>query len=227
MWALRLNDLRHRWPQQSLGLHVAQVQLAQARHLFIHGPSGCGKTTLLSLLAGVVPVQAGQCEVLGQDLVNMSSRQRDHWRGEHLGVIFQQFNLITYLDVWANVMLPTRLFASRAQAAQRHWGSPAAQAQHVLSALGLDAALWHQPVHTLSVGQQQRVAAARALMGNPPLIIADEPTSALDEGHKDDFIRLLIGQAQAQGASVVMVSHDTRLASHFHQSHGLVRGGAV
>jgi len=133
MWALRLSDLRHRWPQQSLGLHVAQVQLAQARHLFIHGPSGCGKTTLLSLLAGVVPVQAGQCEVLGQDLAKMSPRQRDHWRGEHLGVIFQQFNLITYLDVWANVMLPTRLFASRAQAAQRHWGSPAAQAQHVLS----------------------------------------------------------------------------------------------
>ena len=126
MWALRLSDLRHRWPQQSLGLHVAEVQLAQARHLFIHGPSGCGKTTLLSLLAGVVPVQAGQCEVLGQDLAKMSSRQRDHWRGEHLGVIFQQFNLITYLDVWANVMLPTRLFASRAQAAQRHWGSSAA-----------------------------------------------------------------------------------------------------
>jgi putative ABC transport system ATP-binding protein len=175
----------------------------------------------------VVPVQSGHCEVLGQDLANMSSRQRDHWRGEHLGVIFQQFNLITYLDVWANVMLPTRLFASRAQAAQRHWGSSAAQAQNVLSALGLDAALWHQSVHTLSVGQQQRVAAARALMGHPPLIIADEPTSALDEGHKDDFIRLLIGQAQAQGASVVMVSHDTRLATHFHQSHGLVPGGAV
>jgi putative ABC transport system ATP-binding protein len=76
----------------------------------------------------------------------------------------------------------------------------------------------------LSVGQQQRVAAARALMGHPPLIIADEPTSALDEGHKDDFIRLLIGQAQAQGTSVVMVSHDTRLATHFHQSHAL--GGA-
>lgn len=221
MWALRLSDVHHRWPQQSTGLQVAQLQLAQARHLFIHGPSGCGKTTLLSLLAGVVPVQAGRCEVLGQDLAGMSARQRDHWRGEHLGVIFQQFNLITYLDVWANVMLPTRLFASRAQAAQRHWGSPSAQAQHVLTALGLGAAQWHQPVHTLSVGQQQRVAAARALMGHPPLIIADEPTSALDEGHKDDFIRLLIGQAQAQGTSVVMVSHDTRLATHFHQSHAL------
>ena len=226
MWALRLQQLQHRWPAQSHGLRVDHLELAQAQHLFIQGPSGCGKTTLLSVLAGVLSVQSGRCEVLGQDLASLSPRQRDHWRGAHVGVIFQQFNLIPYLDVWANVMLPTRLFASREQAARRHWGSAAAQAGHVLAALGLHTGHWHQAVHTLSVGQQQRVAAARALMGHPPLIIADEPTSALDADNKDEFIRLLMDQARAQGASVVLVSHDARLASHFDQVHTLTAWGA-
>ena len=226
MWALRLQQLQHRWSAQSHGLRVDHLELAQAQNLFIQGPSGCGKTTLLSVLAGVLSVQSGRCEVLGQDLASLSPRQRDHWRGAHVGVIFQQFNLIPYLDVWANVMLPTRLFASREQAARRHWGSAAAQAGHVLAALGLHSDHWHQAVHTLSVGQQQRVAAARALMGHPPLIIADEPTSALDEDNKDEFIRLLMDQARAQGASVVLVSHDARLASHFDQVHTLTAWGA-
>jgi putative ABC transport system ATP-binding protein len=95
----------------------------------------------------------------------------------------------------------------------------------VLAALGLHTDHWHQAVHTLSVGQQQRVAAARALLGRPPLIIADEPTSALDEDNKDEFIRLLMDQAQAQGASVVLVSHDACLASHFDQVHTLTAWG--
>jgi putative ABC transport system ATP-binding protein len=198
---------------------MAQLTLPQGQHLFIQGPSGCGKSTLLSLLAGVQQVQQGVCEVLGQNLATLGPMQRDQLRGEHMGVIFQQFNLLPFLDVAANALLPTRLFASRAAAASQVGGSPLAQAQALAERLGLPSSLWHQPVHQLSVGQQQRVAAVRALMGQPQLIIADEPTSALDDANQLEFLDVLLGTAGQQGASVVMVSHNARLADRFHQVH--------
>jgi putative ABC transport system ATP-binding protein len=134
-----------------------------------------------------------------------------------MGVIFQQFNLLPFLDAQANTLLPTKLFPSRAKAATEAHGSPAQQARALADGLGLPASLWHQPVHQLSVGQQQRVAAVRALMGQPQLIIADEPTSALDDANQGEFLKLLLGCADQQGASVVMVSHNARLTDQFHQ----------
>ena len=217
--ALHLSELTHAWPGQAPLIQIAQLTLPQGQHLFIQGPSGCGKSTLLSLLAGVQQVQQGVCQVLGQDLATLGPMQRDQLRGEHMGVIFQQFNLLPFLDVAANALLPTRLFASRAAAASQVWGSPQAQAQALAAGLGLPSSLWHQPVHQLSVGQQQRVAAVRALMGQPQLIIADEPTSALDDANQLEFLDLLLGTAEKQGASVVMVSHNARLADRFHQVH--------
>ena len=217
--ALHLSELTHAWPGQAPLIQIAQLTLPQGQHLFIQGPSGCGKSTLLSLLAGVQQVQQGVCQVLGQNLATLGPMQRDQLRGEHMGVIFQQFNLLPFLDVAANALLPTRLFASRAAAASQVWGSPQAQAQALAAGLGLPSSLWHQPVHQLSVGQQQRVAAVRALMGQPQLIIADEPTSALDDANQLEFLDLLFGTAEKQGASVVMVSHNARLADRFHQVH--------
>ena len=217
--ALHLSELTHAWPGQAPLIQIAQLTLPQGPHLFNQGPSGCGKCTLLSLLAGVQQVQLGGCQVLGQNLATLGPMQRDQLRGEHMGVIFQQFNLLPFLDVAANALLPTRLFASRAAAASQVWGSPQAQAQALAAGLGLPSSLWHQPVHQLSVGQQQRVAAVRALMGQPQLIIADEPTSALDDANQLEFLDLLLGTAEMQGASVVMVSHNARLADRFHQVH--------
>jgi putative ABC transport system ATP-binding protein len=215
--ALHLSELTHAWPGQAPLIQIAQLTLPQGQHLFIQGPSGCGKSTLLSLLAGVQQVQQGGCQVLGQNLSELPPIQRDRLRGEHMGVIFQQFNLLPFLDVAANALLPTRLFASRAAAASQVWGSPQAQAQALAERLGLPLSLWHQPVHQLSVGQQQRVAAVRALMGQPQLLIADEPTSALDDANQLEFLDLLLNTAEQQGASVVMVSHNARLADRFHQ----------
>jgi len=217
--ALRLSQLTHAWPGQAPLIDIPQLTLQQGQHLFIQGPSGCGKSTLLSLLAGVQQVQNGTCEVLGHDLAKLSPSQRDRLRGEHMGVIFQQFNLLPFLDAQANALLPTRLFPSRYQAAAARWGSASAQAQALATTLGLSASVWHQAVHQLSVGQQQRVAAVRALMGQPRLIIADEPTSALDDARQLEFIDLLLNTAAEQGASVVMVSHNARLAERFHQVH--------
>ena len=148
-------------------------------------------------------------------MVKLSSVARDRLRGEHMGVIFQQFNLLPYLDVQANVLLPTRLFPSRAAAAEQEWGSAEQQALHLLQTLGLPQTVWQQSVNQLSVGQQQRVAAVRALMGSPRLVIADEPTSALDDANQLEFLDLLLGTARRQAASVVMVSHNPHLAQRF------------
>lgn len=216
---IRLTNLSHAWPQQAPLFDIPHLSLPRGEHLFIQGPSGCGKSTLLSLLAGVQQVQQGLCQVLGQDLAQLSPVERDSLRGEHMGVIFQQFNLLPFLDTQANALMPTRLFPSRAQAASAAFGSALQQAQSLAEGLGLSPALWHRPVHQLSVGQQQRVAAVRALMGQPQLIIADEPTSALDDAKQLEFLDLLLGTAAQQGASVVMVSHNARLASRFHQVH--------
>ena len=215
--ALHLSRVTHAWVDRPPLFDIDNLSLPQGQHLFIQGPSGCGKSTLLSLLAGVIQVQSGVCEVLGRDMAKLNQVQRDVLRGEQIGVIFQQFNLLTYLNVEANALLPTRLFPSRAASAAKDWGSPKKQAESLAHALGLKPSLWRQPVNTLSVGQQQRVAAVRALMGAPQLLIADEPTSALDESNQMEFIELLLSTAQRQHASVVMVSHNPKLASRFDQ----------
>jgi len=213
--ALQLSQLSHAWSNSPPLFDIAQLALLQGENLFIQGPSGCGKSTLLGMLAGVIAVSHGQLEVLGQDMVKLSSVGRDRLRGEHMGVIFQQFNLLPYLDVKTNVLLPTRLFPSRAAAAEQEWGSAEQQALHLLQTLGLPQAVWQQSVNQLSVGQQQRVAAVRALMGSPRLVIADEPTSALDDANQLAFLDLLLGTARRQAASVVMVSHNPHLAQRF------------
>ncbi len=213
--ALQLSQLSHAWSNSPPLFEIAQLALLQGENLFIQGPSGCGKSTLLGMLAGVIPVSHGELEVLGQNMVKLSSVARDRLRGEHMGVIFQQFNLLPYLDVQANVLLPTRLFPSRAKAAAQDWGDAQTQALHLIQTLGLPQSVWHQPVHQLSVGQQQRVAAVRALMGSPRLVIADEPTSALDDANQLEFLDLLLGTARRQAASVVMVSHNAHLAQRF------------
>lgn len=225
--ALQLSQLSHAWGSAPPLFEIAQLALAQGENLFIQGPSGCGKSTLLGMLAGVIAVTHGHLKVLGQDMVQLSSVARDRLRGEHMGVVFQQFNLLPYLDVQANVLLPTRLFPSRAQAAAKEWGDAQNQARHLIQTLGLSPSLWHQPVHQLSVGQQQRVAAVRALMGSPRLLIADEPTSALDEANQLEFLDLLLSTARRQSASVVMVSHNAQLASRFDQVFAMpIRGRA-
>lgn len=225
--ALLLSQLSHAWPGRPALFDIAHLSLSQGEHLFIQGPSGCGKSTLLSLLAGVQAPQTGVCEVLGFNMGMLGPMERDRLRGEHMGVVFQQFNLLPYLDVETNTLLPTRLFASRAMASAQQWGSPLKQAKSLASALRLPEHLWHQPVHQLSVGQQQRVAAVRALMGAPRLLIADEPTSALDDDNQLEFIELLLTTAQQQQASVVMVSHNARLASRFHQVYKMQPGGSA
>lgn len=208
--AIAVQDLRFRWPGASADvLDIGRLELPRGETLFVRGPSGCGKSTLLALLAGVLVATRGEVGVLGQRWSALSPSRRDRFRADHLGYIFQQFNLLPYLSVLDNVRLPGRFSAERAAR------TPAGSAEALLTHTGLPESLWQRPAAELSIGQQQRVAAARALIGRPEIVIADEPTSALDEDARESFMDLLLGECAAAGSTLVFVSHDERLAARF------------
>jgi putative ABC transport system ATP-binding protein len=210
---LNLRNLHHRWPGAAEdGLVIHQLDIAAGRTVFLHGPSGCGKSTLLGLLAGVLPARSGSVALMGQDWAALPAGARDARRADHVGVVFQQFNLLPYLSVLDNVLLPCRFSLRRAL---RCAGSPRAAAQELLRRMGLPEPLWARRADALSVGQQQRVAAARALIGGPELVLADEPTSALDGPLREGFMALLLQACAAAGSTLVFVSHDERLAPRF------------
>ena len=221
--ALHMADVRYRWHRRApWAINLPVLTLAAGEHVFLAGPSGSGKSTLLALIAGIAAPQAGQITVLGERLTSLSGARRDRFRAEHLGIIFQQFNLLPYLSVLDNVLLPCRFSRRRREQAIERDGSPEAQATRLLGRLGLAADdVLRRPVTALSVGQQQRVAAARALMGAPGLVIADEPTSALDADRRAEFVTLLVQECQAASAALLFVSHDLSLASRFQRSVSL------
>ena len=213
---IELRDVRYAWPgSRTDGLAIDTLSVATGRTLFLHGPSGGGKSTLLGLLAGVLLPRSGSVSLLGTRWSDLSGARRDAFRADHVGYIFQQFNLLPYLSVLDNVLLPCRFSALRRERATLDAGSPAASAQQLLQRVGLAPALWARPAAQLSVGQQQRVAAARALIGRPEVLIADEPTSALDADRREDFMALLLEACRAAGSTLVFVSHDERLAARF------------
>ena len=209
---LSLREVRYRWPgRTSFGLAVPAFQMQPAESVLLLGESGSGKSTLLSLICGTVTAQSGAVTVCGTDLADLSAAARDRFRGEQIGVIFQQFNLLPFGTVLDNILLPLRFAPER----RKRVAHPQDEARRLCDALGLPASAVQTRAGTLSVGQQQRVAAARALIGHPPLIIADEPTSALDAATQSTFLDLLFAQSHAAGAGLLMVSHDARLVDHF------------
>ncbi len=212
-----IKDLAFGWHANTpTFLSIEALQVSAGECLFIKGPSGSGKSTLLSLLAGVTTAVAGSVRVMDQALEGLSSVQRDHFRADHIGYIFQMFNLIPYLTVVDNVMLPCRFSARRHAKATARGSDLETEARRLLRHLDMDHSELHQrAVTTLSVGQQQRVAAARALMGSPELLIADEPTSSLDADRRESFIRLLFDECRQAGATLIFVSHDASLEHLF------------
>ena len=197
-------------------LDVARFEVAAGERVFIEGPSGSGKSTLLSLLGGVTIPREGTIRILGTALSSMPARRRDRFRADHVGFIFQMFNLVPYLSMIDNVTLPCRFSRRRRERIGSRAGGIEAEARRLLACLELDRPeLLARAVTDLSIGQQQRVAAARALIGAPELLIADEPTSALDEGARERFLDLLSAQCDEAGASLLFASHDTRLGARF------------
>lgn len=209
---LALSDLRFDWGgRAAFSLAVPQFSLAQGESVLLLGESGSGKSTLLSLICGTVLPQSGSVTVAGTELTKLSGGARDTFRAEQIGVIFQQFNLLPFGTIADNILLPLRFAPKRRKRA----GDARAGALRLCQTLGLPDSAFAANASTLSVGQQQRVAVARALIGQPPLIIADEPTSALDANSQAAFLDLLFDQVSANKASLLMVSHDPRLAERF------------
>lgn len=209
---LSLENLIFRWPgQDATCLDIPAFQVAADEQVFLHGESGSGKSTLLNLIAGVLIPQHGHVVALDQPLSALSAAARDRFRVDHIGLIFQQFNLIPYLSVQDNVLLPCRFSKRRRERA----GNLYQAAADLLNHLDLEESLWQRPATRLSVGQQQRVAAARALIGQPEIVIADEPTSALDAARQEAFLALLRRECAAASAALLFVSHDLRLAEGF------------
>ena len=207
---LQAHELRFTWPGAAAPcIDIAQFEVRAGEAVFLHGPSGCGKSTLLSLLAGVLVTGSGRVSLLGQDWAALGGSARDRRRVAHVGYIFQQFNLLPYLSVMDNVLLPCRFSARRRAQGSR------AQAEQLLAGMGIGAQLWGRSALQLSVGQQQRVAAARALVGRPEVVIADEPTSALDEDRREAFLDVLLAACASHGSALVFVSHDRRIAERF------------
>jgi putative ABC transport system ATP-binding protein len=220
--AIRLETLTFGWRPGLTTLDIPAFEVGAGERVFLRGPSGSGKSTLLSLVSGVLTARSGRVSVLGQELGKLSASKRDALRGSQLGVIFQMFNLAPYLSVLENVALPCRFSAERRARTLRLGGSVEAEARRLLARLGLgDAALLSRKPADLSVGQQQRVAAARALIGAPGLILADEPTSALDTDARGAFIDLLSEECAARSAALLFVSHDMSLASRFDRAEDL------
>lgn len=216
---ISLRNLVFRWSVATHPcLEIDHLDILQGEQVFLHGPSGCGKSTLLGVLAGVHTPESSSLYVLGQALYDLSSSARDRFRVDHIGFLFQQFNLIPYLSVLDNVLLPCRFSMRRRNNVK---DSPLQEAQRLLSHLDLSPGLWNRPVTQLSVGQQQRVAAARALIGQPEIIIADEPTSSLDADRQIAFLNLLKQECAEVGSTLIFVSHDKRLAAAFNREINL------
>jgi putative ABC transport system ATP-binding protein len=213
---IQLKDLVFRYAVTTVPcLDIPEFTAARGDRVFLYGPSGSGKSTLLGILGGVLAPQQGEVRILGKDLAAMSPAARDRFRADHIGFLFQQFNLIPYLSVFDNLLLPCRFSAKRMQQALAGGATLHAEAERLLLHLDLGPTLWKRPVTQLSVGQQQRVAAARALIGRPEIVIADEPTSALDADRQTSFLHLLLRECTEASATLLFVSHDRRLAADF------------
>ena len=214
---IELEELRFSWPKGVKPiLDINHLVIHQGERVFIKGPSGSGKSTLLNLFAGVLVPQHGVIKVLDWKMNTLGSSERDRLRADHIGFIFQMFNLIPYLSITENVTLPCRFSKQRLAKAISQSGELTIEVNRLLRALNLeDPGLLSRPVIDLSVGQQQRVAAARALIGCPELIIADEPTSSLDADQRELFLELLFDECSKSDATLIFVSHDVTLVPLF------------
>ena len=209
--AIKLEDLSFAFaPSAPPVLTIPAWHVERGEQVFLQGESGSGKSTLLSLLAGLQRPTQGSVDVLGTRISSLGARQRDKFRAQNLGVVFQQFNLIPYLSVLENVMLAAQFGESMGAGTRQ-------RAVQLLTRVNLPAALHSRKARELSIGQQQRVAIVRALINQPALLLVDEPTSALDHGNRDAFLELLFDVVADSSCAMVFVSHDPTLGHLFNR----------
>ena len=192
-------------------LFTISLTLNKAQIISLYGPNGSGKTTLLSLICGFLSPVSGDIHINQKKISSLAAGKRDQYRSDNIGIIFQQFNLLPYANVIDNILLPLHFSKQRSQNVK----NPITAAENLCSTLRLPDRIKSMQAKNLSVGQQQRVAVARALIGDPALIIADEPTSSLDASAREIFMELMFLQIRRSASTLLMVSHDQSLANKF------------
>ena len=214
--AITLNNVRFYYPDlpDCPILNIPSWSLKTGEQAFLFGPSGGGKSTLLGLLSGLLPSTQGSINILGHALDKMTERQRDKFRADNIGYVFQQFNLIPYLDAVSNIQLASQFSKSQTSSFKQ-------EVKELLTQLNIPEQYWYKKVRHLSIGQQQRIAIARALINKPKLLIADEPTSSLDQDNRDGFMTLLMSLAKQNNTTLLFVSHDMSLAKYFSRVESL------
>ncbi|MBX7050979.1 MAG: ATP-binding cassette domain-containing protein [Flavobacteriales bacterium] len=190
---------------QGPSFHFPDIRCGKGEHLLILGESGRGKTTLLHLLAGLLKPTSGEVNILGQNTSGLSDRNMDQFRGKNIGIIFQTAYFVESLKVIDNLILPNYLTGVKIDRTK---------AKNALGRLNLESKINNMPAN-LSIGEQQRVSIARAIINEPAVILADEPTSALDDKNAQEVIALLEEQAALYGSALIIVTHDKRLKDRF------------
>ena len=209
---IRLDSVRFYWSKnKDFKIFIPELKISQGEKVLLLGESGSGKTTLLSLISGFLSPISGDIYLNEKNINSLSARNRDQYRSDNIGIIFQQFNLLPYANVIDNIILP--LYFSKVRASKII--NQKETAINLCKSLRLPNTVTRMQANNLSVGQQQRVAVARALIGNPSLVIADEPTSSLDSDAQNIFLDLMFAQIEKNNSSLLMVSHDISLSSHF------------
>jgi len=214
--ARNVNKIFKRDAFEVTALDNVSIDIAQGEFLALMGPSGSGKTTLLNMIAAIDRPTSGELLVMGDNVFRLNDAQSTRWRNEHVGYVFQTFNLIPVLTAFENVELP--LLLTKLTAAQRK--------EHVMTALklvGLGERVHHLPKQ-LSGGQEQRVAIARAIVSDPTLLLADEPTGDLDSHSATEILEILKRLNEDFKKTIVMVTHDPHAASYAHVSRHLEKG---
>ena len=203
------------WALRDISLTVSEGEF-----ISLMGPSGAGKSTLLNIIAGIDRPTSGQARILGVDLSGMSEDQLAAWRNEHVGFVFQHFNLLPVLTAFENVELPLLLTSLGKDERRRHVDT-------ALDVVGLSDRMEHYP-RQLSGGQEQRVAIARAIVTDPTFILADEPTGDLDAASAEEVLEVMGTLNKEFGKTIILVTHDPRAAQHasidYHLDKGLLVG---
>ena len=204
---------------QVVALQDINLDIREKDFISLMGPSGSGKSTLLNLIAGIDRPTGGELRVLGEDLTALNEDELAGWRNEHVGFVFQHFNLIPVLTAFENVELPLLLTSLSRKERQEH-------VETALRLVNLSERIHHYP-RQLSGGEEQRVAIARAIVTDPTFILADEPTGDLDAESAGDILNVLEALNRDFGKTIVMVTHDPRAAAYAGINHHLEKGSLL
>ena len=211
---VKIESLRFQWSKNNnFKIFVPKLEVGRGKKVLFLGESGSGKTTLLSLICGFLEPLSGSIYINDKIISDLTSTNKDKYRSDNIGIIFQQFNLLPYANVIDNIILPLYFSKQRSKKVENKINA----AMNLCDQLRLPESILNQKASNLSVGQQQRVAVARALIGSPSIIVADEPTSSLDTEAQELFLDLMFDQISKNSSTLLMVSHDKSLTNYFDQ----------